>query len=287
MPMSPRLLRPRATGVHPEAAAWRSAVVGAGGAAPSAATMKAVSDFCAAIDKANLRDRFYRLNLMCGPASDSALVAVRTPLYRGQSRTGTQLGNTIDTNVGNLFVPADYKETGTGGGLVGNGSTKYLNTGLAHNVLPQNDSHAAVYEITRASATFRTSLGARASSTTGYLNMGTWNSTANYGFNCFESGGRIDLANSGGGFYVGSINGATDSALYRNGGSKSGNTITTTRTPGSQNLFVFALNDGGSPTGYTDARLAGYSVGLKMSDSEVAAYNSAMQAFQTALGRNV
>ena len=126
MAMSPRLLRPIASGVHPEAAAWRSAVVANGGSV-SASTVKAVSAFCAAINAAGIRDRFYRLSLMCGD-SDVSLVAVRTPLYRGPSLGGTQYGNALDTN--NNFVQGDYAETGATGGLKGNGSSKYLDTGL-------------------------------------------------------------------------------------------------------------------------------------------------------------
>lgn len=281
MGMSGRLLRPRQS-LHAETANWVSRVVANGGTV-SGSTVAAVDRFVKAIHAAGIRDRFFRVNLFCGN-SDANLNAVRTPLFRGQSLSGTQYGNTTDTN--GSFVQGDYAETGSGAGLIGNGSTKYLNTGMAHNVLPQNDSHAATYEVTRASATFRTSLGARTTGTTGFLVLGTWSSTSNYSFGCFESASQINIANSAGGFYVGSVNGASDSAHYRNGGSKA-TSSSTTRTPGSQNLFVFALNDGGVMSVPTDARLAGYSLGLKMTDAQVAAYNTAMQAFQTALGRNV
>jgi hypothetical protein len=258
--------------------------VRANGGSVSGSTLTAVSRFCASIAAAGIRDRFYRLNLFCGTA-DASLIAVRTPLYRGQSLGGTQFGNTLDTNIN--FAITDYAETGANGGLKGDGSTRYLNTGLSHNVLPQNDTHAAVYEITRATATFRTSLGARTTSTTGFLNLGTWSSTANYSWLCFEGSSFLNIASSAGGFYVGVVNGAIDSAFYRNGGSKASNAIATTRTPGPQNVFVFALNDGGNMSVPTDARLAGYSLGLKMTDAQVAAYNTAMQAFQAALSRNV
>lgn len=281
MAMSPRLLRPRQT-IHPETASWASRVV-ANGASVTGTTLSAVDKFVKACYANNIRDRFYRLNLFCGTGLNACLV----PLFRGPSQSGTQYGLTADQSLGSpSFGSPDYVERGVGGGLIGNGSSKYLNTGMAHNTLPQNDSHAAVYEISRSSATFRTSLGARTTSLTGFFIMGTWVSTANYSFNAFESNARLDVASSAGGFYVGSVNGAADTALYRNGGSKVTST-TTTRTPGPQNLFVFALNDGGAPTVYTDARLAGYSVGLKMTDAQVASYNTAMQAFQTALGRNV
>jgi hypothetical protein len=123
MPMSPRLLRPIASGVHPEANAWRTAVVANGGSV-SGSTMKAVSKFCADIDVAGIRGLFYRLNLFAGTGLSSCLV----PLYRGPSRTGTQYGNTTDTNNG-PFVSGDYNETGASGGLTG-ANGKNLATGL-------------------------------------------------------------------------------------------------------------------------------------------------------------
>ena len=137
MPMNPRLLRPIASGVHPEAAAWRSAVVANGGSV-SGSTMKAVSTFCAAIDSAGIRDRFYRLNLFAGTGLSACLV----PLYRGQSRTGTQYGNITDTNAN--FVSGDYVETGATGGLKGlRTSTKRLNTGLAPAEFSGHNFHAS------------------------------------------------------------------------------------------------------------------------------------------------
>lgn len=280
MPMNARLLRPRQT-THPEAAAWASRVLANGGSV-SGATLSAVDKFCKAIGAAGIRDRFYRLNLFCGTGLNACLV----PLYRGPIPSGTQFGNATDTNVGGLFVSGDYSETGASGGLLGNASTKYLRTGVTHNTLPQNDSHIASYEISRAGATFRTSIGCRTTSTTGGFILGTWASTAQYALVGYETNTSLTLANSGGGFYVGTITGASASALYRNGTGKV-TTNATTRTPGPQEIFVFALNDAGSVNVPTDARLAGYSFGLQMTDAQVDAYSTAMQAFQSALGRSV
>jgi hypothetical protein len=284
MPMSPRTLRPR-NALHPEAASWAARVVANGGAVGT--SLPAVDRFCRAIDAAGIRDRFVRLNLFCGGPSGTVagLNACIVPLYRNTSPSGSPLGNATDTNFG-PFLPENYNETGASGGLVGNASTKYLRTGVLHNTLPQNDSHIASYEISRASTTFRTSVGCRATSTTGNLILGTWASTSQYALVGYESNASLTLANSGGGFYVGTIAGASASALYRNGAGKV-TTATTTRTPGAQEIYVFALNDGGSVNVPTDARLGGYSFGLQMSDDQVLAYSTAMQAFQTALTRNV
>jgi hypothetical protein len=46
------------------------------------------------------------------------------------------------TNVGGLFVAGDYNRKT---GLVGNGSTKYLNSNRNNNTDPQNSKHGAVY----------------------------------------------------------------------------------------------------------------------------------------------
>jgi len=284
MAMNPRLLRPLASGVHPEAAAWRAAVVANGGSV-SAATVRAVSKFCGDIDAAGLRDRFIRLNLFCG----SDLLACLVPLYRGQSRTGTQFGNTTDTNSGSdLFVSGDYTETGATGGLAGNASrTKHLMTGVPHNTMPQNDAHLACYETVRAGGTFRISIGSRGAGTLNRFFLTTWNSTANYTFQASSSTVQLDLPNSGGGFYVGNITGATALALYRNGGEKV-TSAATTRTPESETISVFGLNSAGTIGDRTDARLAGYSMGLSFaSDSDVLAYSNIMQDFQLALSRRI
>jgi hypothetical protein len=283
-PMNPRLLRPLASGVHPEAAAWRTAVVANGGSV-SAATMRAVSKFCGDIDAAGLRDRFIRLNLFCG----SDVLACLVPLYRGQSRTGTQFGNTTDTNSGSdLFVSGDYTETGATGGLAGNAAlTKHLMTGVPHNTMPQNNAHLACYETVRAGGTFRISIGGRAGGNTNQFILATWASTSDYTFLAFSGGGGLDLANSGGGFYVGNITGATASALYRNGGSKV-TSAGSTRNPGSETISVFGLNTAGLVGSRTNARLAGYSMGLAFaSDADVLKYSDIMQDFQLALNRRI
>jgi hypothetical protein len=92
----------------------------------SSATAASVNTLCDSLDAASLRDRFYRLNLFCGSNLNAALV----PLYRGPSLGGTQYGGVTDTNNAFVGVGTDYAETGATGGLLGNGSSKYLNTGF-------------------------------------------------------------------------------------------------------------------------------------------------------------
>jgi len=201
-------------GLHPDARDWRDRVVTNGGTV-SAATLNAVSVFCAAASSGGWRDRFLRLNLFCG-TSDSSLFAVRTPLVRGQSLAGTQFGNTMDTN--NSFVQGDYAETGSSGGLLGNTSTKYLQTGLAVNALTVGDRHISAYEVVRSGGTYQTFLGTESVSIganqflIGYLASG---SIVRLGFGAFSD--VIGSATtSTGGHWLGTNINSTGGTLYKN-----------------------------------------------------------------------
>jgi hypothetical protein len=288
MPMSPRLLRPLTGGVHPDAAAWRSAVVANGGSV-SASTMRAVSKFCADIDAAGIRGRFYRLNLFCGNGLTAALV----PLYRAQSRTATALGNTTDTNSG-PFVSGDYTETGSGGGLLGNGTSKYLETGFAPNTLTSGDTHLSAYATAANSvASFPAAIGSF-SATNGsefslHFCQSTLTTAAYYTESNTGPGFTPSAVNNPTGHLLGTAVSTSDRRFFLNG-TQSGTTVTDTNTVGldSRTLFVFRRNNApvGGPS-YTSARLAAYSIGAGLTVSQAASFYTAMQAFQTALSRNV
>jgi hypothetical protein len=296
MAMNPRLLRPLASGVHPEAAAWRSAVVANGGSV-SAVTLSAVAKFCADIDAAGIRDRFVRLNLFCG----SDLLACLVPLYRGQSRTGTQWGNATDTNDG-PFISSDYTETGTSGGLATQGSntTKTLDTGL----LPQpagishDNSHLSFY-----SRQGNTSTGAIMATTVAVSSSEHWqyfiNGVSGSVGQIFRSGGA---SNSGFESFAAERTGhliaqrsSSGGDLYRNGANLNATSSTTNATtwtstrPLALRVFGrrFLNNTTESTDQYISTTLQSYSAGLAMTDAQVLAYYNALQAFQAALGRQL
>jgi hypothetical protein len=262
---------------------WRNAVIANGGTV-SGSTLTAVSNFCRSIDAASIRDRFFRLNLFAGTGLSAALV----PLFRGQSLTGTQFGNSTDTNIN--FVSGDYVETGSTGGVLGNGSNKYLNTGLNASAVPNlsQSGHISVY----ASGTFSGQIAIGVYSFTNppfvvthvseiQVNATqantTINNTANAGTPTFTSPV----------FVVGSRTSSTNHTGYANG--VAGATATTTANFANPALpfFIFARNLGGSPSLHFGQRLRAYSIGEGMTGSQVSAFNTAMQAFQTALTRNV
>ena len=287
MPMSPRLLRPRASGLHPEAQDWRNRVIANGGTV-SGSTLTAVSNFCRSIDAAGIRDRFYRLNLFCGTGLSASLV----PLYRGQSRTGTQFGNTADTNVN--FVAGDYTETGSSGGLSGNGTNKYLNTGFAPNNISFGNAHACGYlNRSHTSGNFGSilhSISALNNDELGILSNQSGISTPPFFAEENTATGFVQAGvNNTTGMLLGTSTSSTDRRFYI-AGSQSGTTVTNalTRTQYTNlPMFVMARNFASNPTGWNNGRICAYSVGLGMTASQASAYYTAMQAFQTALSRAV
>ena len=117
------LLSNKGVSLDPEVSAWVTRVIANSGTV-SATTIGYVNDFVLAIKAAGLRSRFLRLNLFVG----DQLAACLTPLFLNGDGSGTFLGNTYDSNTN--FVGGDYAESGASGGLQGDGSTKYLDTGF-------------------------------------------------------------------------------------------------------------------------------------------------------------
>ena len=284
MPMSPRLLRPIASGVHPEAKVWQNAVIANSGTV-SAGSVKAVSDFCKSIDAAGIRSKIWRLNLLCGGNLNAALV----PLYRGPVSGGTTYGNTTDTNNG-PFVSGDYAETGASGGLKGNGSTKYLDTGLAGTTFSAGDRHCSAYWNANSTLTGNRAFIGNTDASTAVA--GVWFDIHSRHAN---PGSETQITNSYGLVHTGAgshhqlaqYTGATAASSYSNGGDKKTRTDFALATPVSSasNWFVFALNPGLFGGVRTDARICNYSIGLSMTDANALAFYNAVHAFQTALTR--
>jgi hypothetical protein len=211
-----------------------------------------------------------RVNLFCGNQLAAALI----PLKVG-------LGSATETNVN--FVSGDYTEAT---GLTGNGSTKYLNTGLLATGLTLNDTHLAVYN--RSSAAGNSTLGClngtdRLTFAAPFTDSRMYSDMYDSGSGRVSSAGVIGTPN---GFLVASRTASNSHAVYRNGASVNSNATSGGALPAA-NVFVFAYSNAGAPNGYTSNILAGYSIGSGLSAAEVAAYNTHMEAFQDALNRGV
>jgi hypothetical protein len=89
-------------------------------------------------------------------------------------------------------------------------------------------------------------------------------------------------------FWLGVNQSAGNGIVYRNGVQDTTGT-TTPSTPPASEIFVFAANRAStsSATDFFGGRLSSYSIGLSMTALQASSYYTALQAFQTALGRNV
>jgi hypothetical protein len=281
--MSPRLLRPRQTS-HPEAADWAARVVANGGTVGT--SLAAVSKFCADIDAAGLRSKFYRLSLMCG----DNLLAALVPLYRSTSFGGTVLGLATDDNVG--FVSGDYSLAGSLNNAAG---MKYLrlNARPFSTLLPSGNNrqsgHVAV------SCTGANTSPALASPLIGIQTSGSgeaYHVNARYSGSLFifwgtrainwtptATSGRINLINtrSGG-----------RNSIYEAGVEGAGSTGATTTPDPDSRFAVYASGSVGGNDSVANnftGRIYAYSVGDGLSSSDAATYNTILTTFLDAIGR--
>jgi hypothetical protein len=205
-----------------------------------------------------------------GCKADGIWTAIKASCILAGARTlaGTlvPLVGTAPTNVGGLFVSGDYNRKT---GLVGNGSTKYLNSNRNNNADPQNSKHASVYVSSLPTTSGTPMLGQIRS-----LNNGA----------TFIYDNSTKLHNVGSSSYVPSVGfigisrGLSASYILRTGAS--GTTVTVASlSPLTGNITPFF---DGNPSIYSDARLAFYSIGeslnLALLDARVTTLINAFDA---------
>jgi hypothetical protein len=256
MAMNPRLLVPRAT-FDADAAAYLRAVEAADGQALETPVKRAVDDFFKG----------------CKGGWDVLGVEGLLHSLRGShaGRCVGAAGGTAPTN--NNFVDADYnRETG----LVGNATSKYLNSNRANDADPQNDKHLAVYASTVGSGNqFYAASGV--SGDTGLYNESGTNFLGRINRN------SISTVVSGAGSATGLIAAARTSSgtqQARAGGA----TVTSSNEPNtyvSENTGIFARIASGTGVNYSNARLAFYSIGESL---DLALLDTRVTALVTAIG---
>jgi len=199
-------------------------------------------------------------------------------------------GNTVDTNVG-PFVTGDYSETGASGGLTAGAGSKHLRTGLTQAGIGAASCHLAFYENARASNSYANRIGSRGAGDANEHALTNIDLTTVMDYASSAVPGnqraRSTAYTQSGAFWLGVNTSATSATLYKNGVSSATSTPSA-RTAQSVEYYVFALNNNGTlDSAQTTGRGGGYSIGLSMTAPQAAAYYTAMQTFQTALGRNV
>jgi len=230
-----------AAAYDPDAQSYITAVEAADGQALEVGVRDAYNDFFVGC-KAD--GNFNALKAACIMIGARTLAGALVPLV-----------GTAPTN--NNFVAGDYdRETG----LVGDGSTKYLDSNRADNADPQNDAHAFVHVIT-ADTRFNTG---SAGSYIGSANAGfaSRRSIGPY-FNSLYLSNRSGAASSGAGSLTGGMGTSRSSSTGYD--ILKDNTLTTRTvssvSPGSQTILIFADNANGTVQTRSDARIAFYSIG--------------------------
>jgi hypothetical protein len=190
------------------------------------------------------------------------------------------LVGTAPTNVGGLFVSGDYNRKT---GLVGDGSTKYLNSNRNNNADPQDNRHLAVNANLASSGTQLFAGGRSTGSGLGATFLG-WSGTQPQ-FRCIPETDTQQLSGSA------SVGTATLLGFSRNNSrsytarvSGSSASISSVSTIANNiNLFIFAQNNQNiSAQSYSNARLAFYSIGesldLALLDARVTTLINAIAA---------
>lgn len=240
-----------------ETSDWYARVLANGGTV-SNRTLLAVDAFVDGCKSDRVWDKLTRVNLFCG----NQLAACLVPL---------KVGPGFATEASSGVVAANYTEAT---GILGNG-IRYLDTGMLDSQTTLGDRHAGVYARTTGT-TVRYCIGVATTAFTIRIDIGT-------GALAYRSGGTTSTSvlTSFSGHIVG-VDEASGAALYKNG---SGTAVTRGSTaPAGVSMHVLG---GNGSTARTDARIAGYHFGTRLTSSEMAALYARMQAFQTALGRQV
>jgi hypothetical protein len=171
--------------------------------------------------------------------------------------------------VGGLFVSDDYNRKT---GLVGNGSTKYLNTNRPGNADPQNNSHCAVYVDTVNSTGANSAYAGDLASSAGATNVGVTSANAIF-FRCRSNASAVGGASATG--LLGVSRNSSSAYTYIVSGST---TPVTTASDGvsTANMFIFGRNSGAGALAFaSNGRINFYSIGeslnLTQLDSRVSA----------------
>jgi hypothetical protein len=200
-------------------------------------------------------------NFVIGCKQDGIWSAIKASCILAGARTLAgalvPLVGTAPTNVGGLFVSGDYNRKT---GLVGDGSTKYLNSNRSNSADSQNNQHVAVYQTVLGTIAAGRLLSGRDTSTaTGSTQLSDRtlsNSDLNEAFSRFN-GVSFTVTRAAAPKFFGLTRSQSGEYTIRQAG------VVTTRSdtsaaPNNTSITIFS-NPG--PTLHSNARLAFYSIG--------------------------
>ena len=262
------------TSLDPETVSWLERVDSAGGTV-SDSVITFVDDYIKEIkglkyQTVSIRNKIIREKWFCGDFN-SAFV----PFFRNADESSSILGSYIDVN--NNYNPEEYYQTGELSGLKGNGTGRYIETGLnpsAINEFQKNDVHFMIYSMSDSADAGR--MGCRGLSGNGlyfypkYLNG---NSYFNLNSNVESS---VTLPSPNGYIMFQRTSSSSLNSYYNNFliNSVQNNSINKPEAP----ITIGAFNNNGTISGYMKMRLGGYSIGASLDASQQAIhYNAVMR----------
>jgi len=240
----------------PDAAVYVAAVEAADGEALETATKVAIHSFV----KGCKADGIWpAIKASCILAGARTLAGALVPLV-----------GSAPTNVN--FVSGDYNRKA---GLVGNGSTKYLNSNRLSSADPQDSFHLSLSVSTAASSGTQMYIAGQTTMPNDIYRNGV-------DLIVRSRGGATTYASQGSATgFIGHSRAVAASFTSRLGGATQSNSLLSSSSTGA-NIFVFARNNNGSLSLPTDARLAFYSIGesldLALLDARVTTLTNAIGA---------
>ena len=214
-------------------------------------------------------------SFVVGCKSDGIWTAIKASCILAAARTLSgalvPLVGTAPTNVS--FVSGDYaRKTG----LVGDGSTKYLDSNAAHNIGPQNNAHCSVYASTLRPVGLNFYIGAASGSVT---NIGGDTSSPRDTWIIHDTGSGVPrFTDAGLGFKAVARSGSANYVRRTNGASTTVTDAASVTPPSTGTYTVF----GRSGAYLASARLAFYSIGesldLALLDARVTTLINAIAA---------
>jgi hypothetical protein len=258
---------------NPETLDYRDRIVANGGTI-SDASVDAIEKFVEDCKNALIWDKLLEVAPFAGTNLNAALVKLVYP-------AGVP---GVITNVN--FVSGDYTETGANGGLLGDGATKYLNTGFnAQTYLPDN-AHLSFYLREDVSVAGNRGLLGTISGTDQYW-LGSLTPASQVNVRLAQTISATLAAPMNKGFYIGARSSGSLLRLFKNGVLAATDTTAVVHARPNLNLYAFGWNAAGAAGAYVPARGSFYSIGQALSTTDAAALNDAVQTLQRNLNRDV
>ena len=261
--------------IHPVVVDWTRRVVKNGGALPGQRTVQSLHNFWTTLVTNQIDTKMRSVNCLTPDNLTSAI----TPLYQLS-------GNDPWTNTN--FLAADL----TVDGLIGNGSSKFLNPNIIPSVMFPNDNMGGltVYSVTPSNVITPVEFGV-SQVTPQYAIYFGYNGTSYLDIYANAGTGRISAANSSfAGFLSGNRISSTSLALYRANNGMAFNTLASNSTGGSSSTrptitpYAFAFNGNGTTSSYTIRRLSFLAAHLGLTFDEAKIFYNAVQTMRQQIG---